>query len=415
VPEGATETARYRLLETVREYGTRKLVEAGEEVKTAVLHRQHFVGLIEEWHRRGENFFATEWMLRAAADRENFHSALINAIAASDTDSSSMLVAGLWKQWYLSGSVPPAVADIDPATLGCPDPSLLIEALIGYSVVPKMSASALRIQDLDPLFERALAVADEQGGPRDQGWARHWVGYFARSRGDVDTARALMEEALDRFSQGHSPFELAYIHYELGWVDMTEGDVAGARKHFRAGVAFSEAVTGYEISALSLRASLALAEAACGDTEAALARAREAVETARPLPLHGILMMTLVRAAETGAVAGVPARPELAEALRLLGRQGGRQWVAAALTVAALLHEAEDRHGLAARLLGGAVAVAEDLGEDPEPIPVMASLVRAARQRLTNALGDDFADQQTAGRQTPVYGLLQAALSGLDA
>jgi len=414
VPEGAAETARYRLLETVREYGARKMVEAGDDGKTAVLHRQHFVGLIEKWHRRGENFFATEWWLRAAVDAENFHAAVVNALAAGDSEAVSVLVAGLWKPWYLTGSVPPAISSIDPATLRCPDPTLHMEALIGFSCVPKMAESALTIQDLDPLFDRALAVADAHGGRVAQGWARHWVGYFARSSGRVEYARQLMDEALALFSAERSPFELSYIHYELGWVDMTAGNVVAAREHFRVGVAFSEEVGGYELSALSLWASLALAEAADGDTTAALARARRAVDVARPLRFHGLLTMALVRAAETGALAGVPARSELAEALRLLRRHGGRQWVAAALTVAALLHEGENRPQLATRLLGGAVAVATELGEDPVPIPPINTPVRAARQRLIERLGDDFSEQDSAGRRMPVPALLHAALEGLE-
>ena len=414
VPEGVAETARYRLLETVREYGARKLAEAGEDMKSAALHRQHFVGLVEDWHRRGENFFATEWMLRAAAETENFHTALINAMAASDTEAVSILVGGLWKEWYLSGTVPAAVSSIDPATLGCSDPTLHIEALIGFSCVPKMADSQLTIQDLDPLFDRALAVADAHDDRIARGWARHWVGYFARSAGKVERARTLMDEALALFTGERSPFDLSYIHYELGWVEMTAGNLSAAREHFRAGVAFSEETTGYEISALSLWASLALAEAAEGDTPSALARARRAVEMARPLPLPGVLMMTLVRAAETGAVAGVPARPELAEALRLLRRHGGRQWVAAAITVAALLHEAERRPRLGARLLAGAVAVAQELGENPEPVPPISTLVHAARRRLVEGLGPDFAAEEAAGRQAAVPALLQAALEGLE-
>jgi predicted ATPase/DNA-binding SARP family transcriptional activator len=416
VAEGAAETARYRLLETVREYGARKLAAAGEDVKTAVLHRNHFVGLIADWNWRGENFFATEWMLRAAANTENFHAALVNALAASDTEAVTVLVAGLWKQWYLSGSVPPAVSAIEPGMIGCADPTLHIEALIGFSVVPKMADSAFTIRDVNRLGERALAVADTHGSRRDQGWARHWVAYFARSSGDVDTARALMQEALDLFTKERAAFELSYVHYELGWVSMTGGDSAKAIEHFRSAVAFSEEITGYEVNALQLQASLALAEAAEGDTTAALARARRAVEAARevPLPAFGMLMITLIRAAETGAVARVPARPELAEALRLLRRLGGRHWVAETLRVAALLHEAEGRPALAARLLGGAVAVARELGEDPEPIPVVAGLVREARRRLVAALGAEFADQEAVGQHMPTASLLRSALEALD-
>ena len=82
--------------------------------------------------------------------------------------------------------------------------------------------------------------------------------------------------------------------------------------------------------------------------------------------------------------------------------------------MAALLHESEGRHALAARLLGGAVTVARDLGEDPEPIPALATLVGAARQRLGALLGTEYAEQETVGHHTPPAGLLRSAAEGLD-
>ncbi len=120
------------------------------------------------------------------------------------------------------------------------------------------------------------------------------------------------------------------------------------------------------------------------------------------------------RAAQAAAVAGAPARAEVVEMLHLVRRQGGRHWVAEALTVAALFHETDGRHGLAARLLGGAVAVAEALGENPEPLPVVGTLVQAARQRLAAALGAEFAEQEAVGRHMSAAALLRAAADGFD-
>src|ERR1041385_6244729 len=108
--------------------------------------------------------------------------------------------------------------------------------------------------------------------------------------------------------------------------------------------------------------------------------------------------MALLRSAQAAAVAGEPAPAELVEMLHLVRRPGGRHWVAEALTVAALFHEAEGRHDLCARLLGGSGGVAEALGENPEPIPVVGELVRAARHRLETALGTGFAEQESVGR-----------------
>jgi predicted ATPase len=414
VPDGAAETARYHLLETVRQYGAAKLAAAGDEGDAAACHRRYFVGLVEEWHRRGEMFMATDWMNRAALDRENFHTALVNALRAGDTEAASILVAGLWMPWYITGSAPPAVSSIDPATLGCANPSLHVDALIGFNVVPKMSTSDRSLDDLTPLLDRAVEVADQRGERRDQAWARCMLAYVARSQGEVAKARGLMEEALARYEENHSAVGLTYVHYELGWVDMTAGDVAGAGRHFRCSLAFAEAATGYDVLIPATWAGLALADAAEGRTASALAGARKAIEAARPLSLSAYLVMALLRAAQAAAVAGEPAPAELVELLHLVRRQGGRHWVSEALTVAALFHEAAGRTDLAARLLGGAVAVAEALGENPEPIPVVRVLVQAARHRLATALGAEFTEQESVGRHMPVTALLRAAADAVE-
>ena len=52
--------------------------------------------------------------------------------------------------------------------------------------------------------------------------------------------------------------------------------------------------------------------------------------------------------------------------------------------------------------------------EDPEPIPAVAALVGAARQRLAGALGTEYAEQETVGHHTPLASLLQSAAQGLD-
>lgn len=63
------------------------------------------------------------------------------------------------------------------------------------------------------------------------------------------------------------------------------------------------------------------------------------METARRLGLPGLLVMALVRAGEAAAVAGDSSGSQVAEALRLLRRQGTRRWVPTALTVATLTQD----------------------------------------------------------------------------
>jgi predicted ATPase/class 3 adenylate cyclase len=85
------------------------------------------------------------------------------------------------------------------------------------------------------------------------------------------------------------------------------------------------------------------------------------------------------------------------------------------LTVAAVSHEGQGRHQVAARLLGGAAGVAAALEEDPVPLPAIATLVADSRRHVVEALGSEtLAQEEAAGRNTPVPALLGLALDGLD-
>jgi hypothetical protein len=163
-----------------------------------------------------------------------------------------------------------------------------------------------------------------------------------------------------------------------------------------------------------LRAAVALCEAADGNAARALTLARQALDESRQIALPRIEVMALIRVSEVAALSGEPIGAELVEGLHLLRRQGGLRWVAAALTMAALSHEADGRPDTAARLLGGAGRVAEMLAEDPLPLAPLAALVMAMRHRIEAALGAAAsAAAETAGGRLPVPALLDLALDGL--
>jgi predicted ATPase/DNA-binding SARP family transcriptional activator len=412
VPEGAADTARYRLLETVREYGTGKLSET-EKAEAVHLHQRHFVGLFRTWSCSGDAFNSTQWALRVAPDRENFQMALAGAVAEADMESAAVLVAGLASAWFWWGSVPTLIDSIEPEKLRCSEPSLHIEALLGLAAAGWISGR-FRGHAISELYQRALDLADSHGTSRHQGLVRYYLGYAARTQGDCRTGRSWMEEALTRLGEDDT-LERAWTHSELGWIDMTEGQTAAAQHHFRRGLAILDAAQGDAVQEVHLHAALALADAAGGSRAESMMLAREAVGAARTLPFPGLLVMTLVRSAETAAVAGAPAGPDLVEAIRILRDHEAGWWVAAAVTVAALAHESQGRPERAARLLAGAAVIAAARGEDPQPLPVMATLVAAARRRLDAALDPEvLAEQDTAGRRMSISQLLQTALDDLN-
>ena len=102
--------ARYRMLETIREYGREKLAEAGEE---AEIHRRHCLFFLElaeaanpNLHRGGQ----AEWLRRLDADYDNLRAALGWALrqnAAIGPDgghapgrrAGALLESARWRTW----------------------------------------------------------------------------------------------------------------------------------------------------------------------------------------------------------------------------------------------------------------------------------------------------------------------------
>ena len=407
--EGSSAAARYRLLETVREYAAGKLVAAGDESATRARHWRHFAERVRSAYRCGLDFFGFEWTREVAADAENYNAALTAALTGGDLDSMTVLLAGLDYPWLFGNAVPAVVDSITPDMLHCEEPSLHVEALFSLALGGLLT-SRWTSDDAVSLYERAVELADRLGTSHDRGFARFYLGYMARSAGDIPTARAWMEEAL-RAAEGESKAVVWHVHYELGWIDMIDGATGAARDHFRRALAVAEAWPGHDVQEVHLRAALGLAEAIEENATEAFTLTRRAVEEAKTLDLPGVVVMALVRAAEAAVIGGASPDGDLAEAVRLLRDQGTSKWVAAALTVAALSGSAKGRHPSAAHLLGGAGGIAHALSEDPHPLPAIAARVAATRRRLIDTLGSDaVARLESAGRSSSLSDLLQAAV-----
>ncbi|MCI0581480.1 MAG: AfsR/SARP family transcriptional regulator, partial [Chloroflexi bacterium] len=123
VPEGMADTARYRLLETVRQYAAEKLGAAGEADAIRGRHRRHFVGRILAADLTGTGFFNPQWAQHVAIDGENYNAALASGLVARDLEAATVILAGR-SSWFWGAAVPTAVDSVDPEALTAADPSL---------------------------------------------------------------------------------------------------------------------------------------------------------------------------------------------------------------------------------------------------------------------------------------------------
>ncbi len=74
---------RYRLLESMRQYGRERLAEAGEDAAVARLHAAAILALGEELYSIFETTPERAWLARAEPELENFRAALTWALRSA--------------------------------------------------------------------------------------------------------------------------------------------------------------------------------------------------------------------------------------------------------------------------------------------------------------------------------------------
>ncbi|MDQ3899577.1 MAG: hypothetical protein M3319_03705 [Actinomycetota bacterium] len=94
-------TPRYRLLETIRQYGVEKLAEAGQEAAARRRHRDTFLAHVQTW--RGMPLGA-EFLWGAFTDADNFRVALEWSWSHRDADAVLHLIGALWLPWLWFGN-----------------------------------------------------------------------------------------------------------------------------------------------------------------------------------------------------------------------------------------------------------------------------------------------------------------------
>ncbi|MDA0182845.1 winged helix-turn-helix domain-containing protein [Solirubrobacter phytolaccae] len=98
------EPTRYRMLETIREYGLEKLEEAGELDATRAAHARYFADLVAEAEPKLRGHEQARWYALLDAEREHIIAALRHFGEVEDARSGVRLAVQLFWLWLLSGS-----------------------------------------------------------------------------------------------------------------------------------------------------------------------------------------------------------------------------------------------------------------------------------------------------------------------
>jgi tetratricopeptide (TPR) repeat protein len=402
--------ARYRLLETVRQYAAERLTEAGEAPATHRRHRGFFLAFANATHHDLSFWWDTRgWLARVRIDRDNFGTALEWSWTAGEPDECLRLAVALSYYWILDGGVDARQwlqRSLD-ATVGEASPAR-VRGLACLAVIAAQAGEPTRaVALLDDARTLAARIDDVTGG----GLACELLGGLRSEADDFEPAEQLLNEAGRRFQSANCLAGQWGCHYDLGWVAVARGDPGRAAEEFEQALTLGRRCGSEDLIAHAL-AALAPVVALTGDTERAQALAADAIEVTRTLALRLFVVMALTRAAEVTMITGQidRARDTLAEALILLRDVGGHAWVSDVLELTALLAEKTHRTEDAARLFG----IIDQLTDGRPTIRAVRSEVDACRTAVARRLGDEpFAAALARGQQLSADKAIAEALATL--
>jgi predicted ATPase/DNA-binding SARP family transcriptional activator len=94
---------RYRMLETIREYGLERLAEAGETEDLRIAHATYLLALAESAEPNLRREGQLTWLRRLSTEHDNLHAAIRAAVEAGDARTATALTARLGWYWWLRG------------------------------------------------------------------------------------------------------------------------------------------------------------------------------------------------------------------------------------------------------------------------------------------------------------------------
>src|SRR5215471_3113349 len=206
--------ARYRLLDTIKQYAAERLEAAGEKDALALRHRDCILALVEEtvggMFNRGEPHWPVRLAVyrRGIAEYGNFRIALQTSLDHGHADQGLRLCIGLRNMWLPHGDAREAATWLDrflvlppgsPGAPGSPGGSGEVSAQVRGRALACRAEIAFDLQDYDTLLRCAtesLELSRASGDDFPVPTALRVIGQAAARGGRFGDAMAYIEEAI---------------------------------------------------------------------------------------------------------------------------------------------------------------------------------------------------------------------------
>src|SRR6516165_4148351 len=380
--------ARYRLLDTIREYALERLVAAGEESRLFLRHRDCILELVEDTARRMFRRGDPPWPVRLAIYRRgiaefgNFRIALATSLSHGHTDEGLRLCAGLLNMWVPHGDQREAATWFDRFLVqegGAVSPRVRGRALAGRADI------AFDLQDYDTLLrsaQQSLEISRACGDDFTVPTALRTLGQAALRAGRFADGITLIEEAIEAADAAGNDWEAGLTRAAQAAIAVRQSRLKSAQRSYEAALEVLSDNNRWGVA--QIQYGMGTLARARGDADMAVRHFEDAAEIFREVDAWPEIARCLAGVGWVALARGDLdlARARLAESLRISEACGQRLGIARGLEAFAALAAARQQPEQAARLAGAATQLRESLGQPTSLGSRIEELLELARGRL---------------------------------
>jgi non-specific serine/threonine protein kinase len=346
---------RYRMLDTIREYGAEQLATLGEQDELRRRHRDYFLGLVERAVAGSLSAEQVGWLVRLQEETPNLRVALDYSYASGGQEPVGLRMTVLLRHyWLMTG----------------------------------MFSEGRRWHD------RALSVrhaSATRSDPGDYAWAMYGAGVLALQQGDLETPRPLLEQAAGRAEDLHDRDLSAHVTDAQGIALFFAGDLAGADRHHQDALAEYAEIGYSEPFALASIARLAAVCCMAGEVDRAIGLCEEGLVLSEAVGeqwCRGLILWIRGGARWLLGDVGRGVEDTLA-CLRIKESLGDLHGITMSIDLLAVCLVAQADYGRAAVLCGAGDALWKTLRAPIQQGPHYAAIRQSAADTCRQVLGEE--------------------------
>jgi predicted ATPase/class 3 adenylate cyclase len=249
--------ARYRILETIRQYARDKLFESGEGERIRNQHLDFFLRLAEEALPELYSAEQVMWLNRLETEHKNLRVALAwSQRSESGVEVVLRLIGALGEFWSTRGYLTEGRERISAVLAH----SQVLKGTAAYGKVLLQAADLAYRQSDYPAAqsfgEESMVIFRELGDKPSISYTKSLLGMVAEEKGDYATAIRLQEEALALNRELNDDTDIASALSNLAWAVLRCGDYARANAYLEEALAINRRIgdkggMGFNLSGLA--------------------------------------------------------------------------------------------------------------------------------------------------------------------